>query len=814
MFFCLLASVLFSGCVKTLFLKESNTYLLTGQNVKGNKSIKQENLEPLFRQKANRKVLFTMPYLWAYFVGKKFYHPQKIQAEIEQIKLKLEAAVLDTPLTNKKQAKLLRLERRLEKLNIKAQDGNWVMRKVGEPPTIFDSALTARSAREIKAYYYNRGYWDATVIYKVDTNIQRNLHIIYQVTEGEPQRLQALDYQTKDSTIKHLLNQSHDEALIVEGMNLDSDKLTAERERIDKVLRSNGYYLFNRNYITIDVDTADRQSKHTVNGHIIILNPSSGRTHKQFRINEMDFTIDEGPGFLKPVDTLLYKMVRYIPAHRRYNFKVIDSKLQVKPGDLYNNDNLLRSQAQIANMDIFRLVNYNIDTLGFALNSTPNDTLYHKLEKQFGVHFLASRLQRYQLSDELGLIMSAGTPGPFGNIGFKIRNPFGYFEIFEANLRGSIEGVLSNLNNDANTVYRSTEIGINTTLTFPVISLPFGISNALSTYNPKTRLLLGYTDVNRNYYHRSISKATYSYTIQPNLRNTFGISPIDITLNNTASLSDTFRNYLNDLAKRGNPLIKSFNNSLVTAFSAYYMFNSNTPDSKKTSYYFRANLEAGGLIPSLYTYYSNDLDKIGPLNIYRYFRINADFRFYVPLRPGTTVAARATAGLSNPIRGTNSLPYEKYFFGGGSNSLRGWAPRRLGPGGYGVFAGNGQPDYTFEQPGNVQLEANLEIRQKLLGFIEGAAFADVGNVWLSRPDPTRPGGLFVPANLIKELAVDVGLGLRFNFSFLILRFDVATKVYEPERPEGQRAVLHNFDWVHIHGAPGQTLLNIGVGYPF
>jgi len=193
----------------------------------------------------------------------------------------------------------------------------------------------------------------------------------------------------------------------------------------------------------------------------------------------------------------------------------------------------------------------------------------------------------------------------------------------------------------------------------------------------------------------------------------------------------------------------------------------------------------------------------------------------------TVVAYRFNSGMAYAYGKNKSLPYEKFFFAGGSNSVRAWRPRRLGPGSLEppISTNQGKDglfDYSIEKPADILLEGSLEVRQKLFGFVNGAVFVDAGNVWTFEPrkvvsdDDGNPGSAeFRPESFLKEIAVGTGFGLRFDFTFLILRFDVGIKVWDPARDEGQRFV---FDKVKFFGPFGPNrepvIYNVGIGYPF
>ncbi len=154
------------------------------------------------------------------------------------------------------------------------------------------------------------------------------------------------------------------------------------------------------------------------------------------------------------------------------------------------------------------------------------------------------------------------------------------------------------------------------------------------------------------------------------------------------------------------------------------------------------------------------------LQFYRFLRFNSDFRYYIPQGKHSTWAFRVNVGIAHAYGPSKSLPYEKFFFAGGSNSVRAWAPRRLGLGGSrDSIRTDGVYDYSYEQPGDILLEASAEYRRDIISFLEGAVFIDAGNTWLTRADSNNVNGDFKFNRFYKEIAVGGGVGLRFDFSF-------------------------------------------------
>lgn len=207
------------------------------------------------------------------------------------------------------------------------------------------------------------------------------------------------------------------------------------------------------------------------------------------------------------------------------------------------------------------------------------------------------------------------------------------------------------------------------------------------------------------------------------------------------------------------------------------------------------------------------------LEYYKFLKIAGDYRKSHPVKNETAIAYRLNVGMALPYSENKILPYEKYFFAGGSSGIRAWRPRRLGPGSYTPIDTTGTfpvVNYDFEQQGEILLEASIEWRQNLIGFIDYALFADFGNIWTIHEDPSRKGAQFDLDRFYKEIAVGSGMGLRFDFSFLILRLDAGIKIYDPARPEGKRFILSDgfYERPFIKSEAETVVLNIGIGYPF
>jgi outer membrane protein assembly factor BamA len=442
----------------------------------------------------------------------------------------------------------------------------------------------------------------------------------------------------------------------------------------------------------------------------------------------------------------------------------------------------------------------------------------------------ASPAPKFSETTELGGTFVANLVGPFANVRLKTRNPFGGAEVLEIGLRGGFEGQLTRLattDNSLTSVY-TTQLGATAALVLPQFLVPFKTNHFLTSYNPKTRFSLSETFVDRPEYTRSNFEFAWDYIWQRSAFHQYVFSPVVITLVNTLRTDPAFDArliYYRDT--QGSSLIRSFSKQIEPSFSFTSLYNSNDFNQTRDARYLRLFGELGGLTRHLY---KDALLSGTGLNVYDFARFSADYRRYHRLTPQTYFAWRLNGGVVHALTRTYDpdtkydayiIPYDKSFFAGGSTSLRAWAPRRLGPGGYTPRLITGERDLISEQPGELLLEGSAEYRFPIYSFIKGAVFTDFGNVWglqeRKERDPDspkygeylRPGAQFQLNTFYRQIAADAGFGVRFDFTFLILRLDIATKIYDPTAPTGQNWALRYFN-----RTANPIAFNLGIGYPF
>jgi outer membrane protein assembly factor BamA len=718
----------------------------------------------------------------------------------------------------KKSSLTFRKQKKLDALNKKIENGNLFM-QWGEPLAVFDTASMRLSKERVTDYLFNKGYF----LNKVTPNpkfFRRTVTVVYNIEPGPHYLYDTLIYQIPDTVVRKYVKQSESKSLIKKGKSYDQAGIGSERERIDLMLKDLGYYDFSRQYIDFEVDTSYKSPNHLVAVMLRISNPARRDYHKQFIVDSVAMQPDAGVQIPPSVKrfTTVYHDITFNYYSDIYSKRILSQRIFIHKDSLYNRTKTFDTQRQLANLDVFKFVNVNYDTSG----------------GRFIASIFTSPLDRYAWSNEAGVSLTQGFPGPYYSLSFKKRNLFRGLETFELTGRFGFEGVASAADRD--NVYKSTEGNINGTITFPQFLFPLvgRTSYQLGRLNPRTKLLAGYTYTDRPEYTRSIVTIsnTYNWENPRKTQYSFTLANLNIIRSQKRGNFDSLLNAL--YTEQGNNLRNSFKPSFVSSMIFQVIWNpKNYGNTEANSFFLRAAVESGGTLLSKKLLNPDFITKEG-LEIYRYIRLSFDYRHIRVMDKHTVLAVRFNSGVGYSYGANGTLPYEKFFFAGGSNSVRAWRPRRLGIGTYPPQLSanpdkDGLFDYRFEKPGEILLEGSIELRKKLFGFVNGAVFVDAGNVWSFRetPAPTitptndpitadwTGSTKFKPGEFYKQFGVGTGFGLRFDFAFLILRLDAGIKAYDPGRAEGDRFVLNRFRFFKPFGAEHEPVIyNVGIGYPF
>lgn len=802
-----------SGCARRSG-KQANNYFLGNSTFKGNQAIKNEELDALIPQKPNRRFLGLpfFPYVGLYRFGALFYKKEEKQRKVIELTQNYQKELAVHENSTKKLEKIQRrYVKKLPKAQRRVDEGNFWMRVLGEAPVYFNANEVSKNAEKMQKYLYNNGFFENKVSFRTDT-AQSRIRVKYLIEENRPTILNNITYLVRNKLLDSILLSTNKDALLVSKKRYDGDSFEEERIRIETLLRNQGYYGFSRQYVYYMVNDTIRRAEtdslyKLVDVSVRVDLPARQTNLVPYKIGSVYFEVlspSNLPDSLFKKDTIEFKSVKYIFADKKFSPSILNSKLQVKPGEFYSQQKERDTQRQLSLTDQFRFVNAPLDSANHLLN----------------VHYKASPLEKYQVSADVGLnvIQLQGAPGPFANLSYKIRNVFNGLENFESNIRGGIELVPGFVG--SRKINRSQEINVNTSLIFPKLLLPFHLfQSKVERYNPRTQLGLGYNYVNRPEYTRTNAKLALSYSWQPSPIKLYSLSFVDLNILNTASINPGFDSLLIDLRSQGNNLIYSFKPSFVSGVNFTYVYNTNSIGGPpKNARYFRIALESGGTSLNVVPNQKNLIRNLfgDSLQFYKYVRLNLDFRRYWRTGAHSSFVTRINTGTIYSYGDSKVPPYEKYFFAGGSNSVRGWLPRRLGPGSSAPRVT--KDNLSIEAPGEFLLEGNAEWRGHLANFfgdINYALFIDAGNVWNLNNDATESSRL-VADKFLKQIAVGSGFGIRYDLSYFVLRFDFGFKVYDPYY---QRFVLDELNFQKISNIFDRTRknflnINLGVGYPF
>ncbi|WP_461049569.1 translocation and assembly module lipoprotein TamL [Spirosoma arcticum] len=844
-----------SGCLTSQRLQPVDP-ILTAQVIRGNRTITTAELESLIPQKPNSRFLGLpiTPKLWWYQVGARRFDRDAAVRELAAKTNEFEQQ--SQQLANQPKAlKQLnrRFARRAKRLRLEIEEGNGTMRNLGEPPAYFSEQDARTNAAKMQRYLSDKGFFNAQTAYTLDTLRNNQIRVSYIITENAGFYLRTIAYEINDPRIDSLVRQSLSQSTLTAGDRYDSQKIAAEKVRIETALRDKGYYAFSRQYIpNPDVDTSRRSSerqlttdslRRPVDLYLAIRNPPGRAAHPLYRIGDVEVrvTADEPQptAVATGVDTVRRNGVMYLLGGRSISSRLLDGKITLRPGALYSQTNYRDTQRQLFLLNQFKFVNLNfIDTTN----------------RQLRTLITATPLDKYEATAEGGLtgLLYEGKPFPggFGSLIFRMRNMFGGLETFEISGRYGLEAQ-TGFANSANTnkyVYTSQELGIISSITFPQILFPGRFRFNFNRYNPRTQISVSFNNTFRPDFRRSLLRATMAYNWQTTPAKQFSFLIADVNLINAnfdTELGALFKRQLDSLTNLGNTIGLSFRRSFASGVSFAYTYNTNLIGQNRRANFFRTVVESGGTTLNLFSesqlrQFFRSADPTG-LQYYKYLRFNIDYRHYVPIRTYATLAFRVNTGLVYSYGQNRTAPYEKLFFAGGSNSIRAWLPRRLGPGADYPQPSSTNPSgpafntdptraeqflYTFEKPGDFLLEGSIELRGRLfhlLTDVNGAIFVDAGNVWRLPYSASSTKSTFRFDSFVSQIAVGTGVGLRLDFSFILIRLDGGIKVWDPahryvREQDGQivddRFILPQFSLRRLSRGPNPMVVNFGIGYPF
>ena len=619
------------------------------------------------------------------------------------------------------------------------------MRAIGEPPVIYDTAMTRQSLSAIKMQMQNRGFLraDADVVVKTKG---RKLTTIYRLHPGTPYFLRNIQYDIRDSAIAKLLDMDHVENRgLHPGMLFNVDNLDAERKRITQILTDYGYYKFNKDFITYRADSLPGSANIDLT---LVLH--------RYRVGEV--------GNL-PHQPYSIRQVNFLSGNAE------DSVIHLRPGVLRNNT-FIQEAAPYSATELQNTYNHfgrlgAVRYTNIAFRELPDTTL-------LDCDITVSTNKPSTISFQPEGTNTAGDLGAAASLTYQNRNLFHGSENLSVELRGAFEAIRG-LEGYSNANY--LEYSLQTKLSFPSFIAPFLRQSFRRSINATSEVSALYDMQNRPEFRRRVLSLSWRYKWNnPMRQDRYQLDVLDLNYISMPWISDKFEDeYLNNPDHRNSLLLYNYEDLFIMRAGLRYSYSNR-------QYAVKTNVETGGNLLSLLAhtlhFHQNSSGKYTFLDVAfaQYAKADVEVSRYFHFDYRNELVLHAGLGIAYPYGNSTMLPFEKSYFSGGANSLRGWSVRSIGPGSY--VSEDGNIDF-FMQTGDLKLDLNMEYRAHLFWKLDGALFVDAGNIWTLRDYEDRPGGQFRLSEFVDQLAASYGLGFRFNFDYFILRFDMGMKAVNP-----------------------------------
>jgi outer membrane protein assembly factor BamA len=686
------------------------------------------------------------------------------------------------------------------------------LRRIGEEPVIMDVVAAERSAGQIQSYLWSKGFFNARVSDTVRV-AGEEANVVYSITPGRPYTIADIRYDIQDSVLHSLVLIDTVNCLIERGMIYDVDLFQRERKRLERFIRDIGFYTFSTENIYFGIDSSlIRQQvivNYVVSPRVTVDNHGVQTTsnHTMYRIREIyvypEFdpraSLTGGDEYLRSLDTTWYRGVHFVapPGRTLVKPEVLTQSLYIAPGSLYSVTNVERTQSHLTDLRNHRLVNVSFVDLHGATGKRRDEGMLDCVIQ-------LTPMQRQSFTVELEGTNTGGNLGGALNLIYQNKSLLKGAEVFSMKLKGAYETLTDDVTGFKNT----QQYGIEANLRIPKFMIPFPAKESfIRNKDPRTVLQAGYNYQKLPVFARSVANISLGYSWNGNKYTRFSVNPL--------SLNVVKLHYINPEYQAMIDTMPYFSNSLsdvrIVGGRYDFVFNNQTIQKSRDFWNIRAGFDiAGNLLDAVYRTANMEPAPDGSYHLFRqpfaqFLKGEVDAAYNFRFNEASSIVYRVFAGVGWPYGNSEVMPFEEQYFGGGSNDIRAWMVRTLGPGSYIL------PESSFiNQTADMKLEANVEYRFKLFWILEGATFIDAGNIWTVRDDDDRPGSRFRFGSFLDDIAVGTGLGLRFDLKFVLLRTDFGLKLRDPQETEGSK-------WIPLSrpfNRKQDIAMVIGIGYPF
>ena len=666
----------------------------------------------------------------------------------------------------------------------------WLKYKAGSPPVLLHSFSPENIAQVMENRLYHMGHFMGKVEYTV-TQKKRTAAVHYQVFPGPYYHIDTIASPEGTSLLEQGIRQAMAGSSLKKNDIYSLQAIIRERRRIENILKDSGFYYFDQNHLLFQADSS--LGNHGVQLKLKLKPDVPEEAFRQMRLRDVYVLDDVTPVDYDP-DTVLLRDYSYISNRHQFRPEVILDQLYVKKGDVYSRTLQYRSIKRLMNLGMHQYVNITY----------VDDSATHTLDAY--VHM--NPLKRVSLSAELNAVVrTTNYAGPGVRLNFTDRNLFGGGEQFTLNLEGSFETQIG-----VDSINSTYQLGVDAGIAFPRL-FPIQLKKISEDYIPHTHVRSGVTFFRRlELFALNSFYVSYGYSWQKNDNLFHRVNFIDISFNKVKNETDVFLEYLEN-----NPTVRrSFEDQFILGSSYTFTIDHLTNPASEKKYFFQSALDLSGNLAFLLQSATkkekptedNPYKMLG-LPYAQFARISTEFRRHFDVGKNK-VASRIKLGYGIPWGNSVTLPYVRQFFTGGSNSIRAFYSRTVGPGSYQLP----EESIGIDQTGDINVEGNIEYRFDFTRLLKGAVFLDAGNIWLKNEDPERKGAHFEFDRFWKEFAIGSGFGLRFDINIVVFRLDLAWPLHNPALPEGERWVIRDFNFFNTQWRKDNLLWNLGIGYPF
>lgn len=691
--------------------------------------------------------------------------------------------------------------------------GKWVFNRFASTPVFLSTVNPGIREKAAKNLLRDYGYFNGTVSYKtfIDPKDSLKAKLQYTVDMRNPYFIDTVYYRGFSRRTMQIMEMGRRRSLISSGEQFNVTDLDGERNRISTLLRNAGYYYFRPDYLTYQADTTIVPGGH-LSMRMIPVPGMPAAAEKIFFLGRKSVYLMGKQG-QHPNDSIHYKGlniyfhnkpgVRPNMLYRWLNYQGYRRKVQVQDSagisrqrsaeNLYSLYRQTRIQERLANVGIFRSVEMQYVPRDTALVSDTLDVnVYATLDKVYDAEF-----------DFNVKMKSNNQAGPGAAFTLTKNNVFRGGETWDAKLYGSYEWQTGK---GSSSLMNSYEFGISSSLMFPRVVFP-RMGGREYDFPANTTFRIYAQQMNRARYYKLLAfGGNVTYDFQPKRTSKHSITPFRLTFNVMRKTTPEF-----DTLQMNNPaLYVSLRNQFIPAVEYTYTYDNASIRGKRNPIWWQTTIASAGNVTSVvYLLFGEPFEKRGKtllgVPFAQFLKLNSEFRYRYQIDKNRMIASRIAGGVIWSYGNTQTAPYTEQFYVGGANSVRAFAARSMGPGGYSPAE---RKSYSYiNHVGDIRMEANIEYRFRIIADLYGALFLDAGNVWLMRKDDSRPGGELTMKNFGKQIALGTGTGLRYDLNFLVFRLDLGIALHNPydTGKSGYYNIPKFMDSMALHFA---------IGYPF